>query len=67
MSCDKVYPALMGLPDDVFYTEDEYLGNISTVGDLGNAYLENTTSLRLANNKLLAICVAAERCKPLEE
>ena len=57
----------MGLPDDVFYTETEYLGDINTVGDLGNAYISNTSSLRLANNKLLAICIAAGRCKPLED
>lgn len=53
---------LEGLPDSVFEPEPVYAGALNTVGDLGNGYLENTTSLLAAHNKLATICIAAKRC-----
>lgn len=60
---EKSGSALTGLPDDVFVTEAEHEGPLETVGELAEAYVENTSALRRANNKLSTICVAAARCK----
>lgn len=47
---------------EVFEAEPEASGSLSTVGQLADAHVVNTTALRRANNKLKTICLAAERC-----
>lgn len=55
--------ALTGLPNSAFEAEPLHEGQTKTVGELAEAYVTNTTSLKKANNKLHTICVAAARCK----
>lgn len=64
IGCNKAPgPALKGIPDSVFEAEAEHTGKIVSVGHLTEAYVNNTTGLRSANNKLSTLCVAALRCK----
>jgi hypothetical protein len=51
----------------VFEPEPVYSGALNTVGDLGNGYLANTSSLLAAHNKLATICIAAGRCEAPDE
>ena len=51
------------LPAEVYEQEPEYEGPLETTGQLAQAYLDNTTSLRRANNKLTIVCIANRRCK----
>lgn len=62
-ACAQAPQPLEALPDDVFETEPEASGSLSTVGQLAEAHVENTFALRRANNKLTTICIAVERCK----
>lgn len=60
--------ALKGVPDDVFKHEPYYTGPLNTVGGLSTGYIQNTTSLDAAHNKLDTLCKAAKRCpKDTEE
>lgn len=56
-------PFLAEMPPSVFEPEPEYTGRLETVGDLSEAYIRNTASLRQANNKLHVLCVAALICE----
>lgn len=51
------------LPDEMFKPQPEYAGPLETLGDLSAGYLNNTTSLRQANNQILVLCQAAGRCE----
>ena len=61
-SCTHKIDALPGLPDEVFEPEPESRQELNTVGQLSTAHIDNTLSLRRANNKLTTICTAALRC-----
>lgn len=67
--CETVIESnpLVGLDDSTFEEEEEYNGELNTVGDLSTGYAENTTALRAANNKLTTICIAAKRCEMNDE
>jgi hypothetical protein len=54
---------LIGVPDDTFAAEPVYSGGIITIRNLNDGYLENTASLKVANNKLKTLCLAAKRCE----
>lgn len=58
---------LIGLDDSTFQGEEEYSGELNTIGDLSTAYTVNTYALRVVNNKLDAICVASYRCENQNE
>ena len=51
------------LPAEVYQHEPEYSGPLETTKHLAQAYMDNTTSLRRANNKLTIVCIANRRCK----
>lgn len=61
--CSREAQPLRHLPIEVFQTEEEHAGSLTTVGELSVAYVENTFALRRANNKLSTICIAAKRCE----
>lgn len=66
-ACGTPNLVLEGLPNSVFEAEPEYTGPLNTVGEVGNAYLTNTTALRAANNKLTTVCISAGRCEVQDE
>lgn len=63
IGCSELTQLLDGIPDDVFQAEPEASGSVLTVGQLADAFVINTASLRRANNKLVTLCVAANRCE----
>ena len=58
---------LEGVPNDVFEPEKLYDGPLNTVGTLSEGYLQNTNAVKLANNKLKTLCIAAKRCSENSE
>jgi hypothetical protein len=62
MACSSV-TALNELPASVFEPETGYVGKLISLGHLAEAHVTNKASLEQANNKLVTICVAANRCK----
>lgn len=62
-ACAEKPRPLEGISDEVFEVEPEATGSLSTVGQLAEAHVENTFALRRANNKLLTLCIAAQRCE----
>lgn len=66
-ACVAQHPGVRGLPDSVFLPEEEYQTSIETVGQLVRAHVKNTMSLRQANRKIEAICIAVGRCPEEQE
>lgn len=64
-ACSTTVNGLSGLSDEVFEREKEYLGSPRTVGQLSEAFVENTLALRRANNKIHTVCLAALRCEQI--
>lgn len=52
--------AVRGLPDEVFQPEKESQVRITTAGELTQAHVLNTMSLKRANMKLHTICLALD-------
>jgi hypothetical protein len=64
---NKDKPFTESMPDSSFTPEPEYKGPLNTIGQVGDAYIHNTGSLRRANNKLNALCIAAKVCEEEDE
>ena len=64
---NKDQPFTESMPPSSFEKESEYSGPLNTIGQLGDGYIENTGSLRRANNKLDTLCIAAKVCEENHE
>lgn len=64
---NKEQPFTESMPPSSFEKEPEYDGPLDTIGQLGDGYIHNTGSLRRANNKLDALCIAAKVCEEQDE
>lgn len=60
-------PFTESMSQSSFEKEPEYKGPLDTIGQLGDGYIHNTGSLRRANNKLDALCIAAKVCEEKDE